>query len=263
MLSTFRAFLVALVVLAISNAPASADIIITVTPSLGPNVDGSPNAPAYISNAVTGLSTSSSTGTPGTPAYYTPLTTPTPIQSMVVTNFPSWMGVANPGGAYANEVGTRLFYGLSITSSPGTDTGYTIAGLLANLSFVGTTSPDTPALDYSFGAGSFAGLSPSKYTYTTDAAGNVTSFYYAGVSNAFQVLAGDDPTPGASLQDDINYDLAGIPSFTATGQYFLPGFSGSSTVSVTATPEPASLTLMGIGLAALAWRQRKRLLKKA
>jgi hypothetical protein len=263
-MSTFRAFLVALAVLIVSSAPAKADIIISVTPSLGPNYNGSPNAGTYYANALSGIPTTSATGTAGTPGYYSPLSGPTPISSIVVTNFNSWMGNANPTGAFSAETGTRLYYGLSITSSAGTDTGLTIAQVLAGLSFAGTTSPDTTALDFSFSSPpGFTGLDPAKYTYTTDGSGFVTSFYYTGANNAFAVFAGDDPNDPTNNQAAINYDLAGIPSFSATGTYSLNGVSGSGTVAITSTPEPASLTLMGIGLGALVWRQRKRLLKKA
>ncbi len=49
------------------------------------------------------------------------VTSPIYAAEGVVTGFNSWMGVANPGGADASELGNRLTFAVSIT---GTDNFY-------------------------------------------------------------------------------------------------------------------------------------------
>jgi hypothetical protein len=97
---------------------------ISVYPSLAPNATGSASWSAYEANAMSALESGASTaGTPGTPSYYSQVASGTRVStgSYIVTDFKSWLGYADPGtafgAAYANEVGTRVHYGLHINGN--------------------------------------------------------------------------------------------------------------------------------------------------
>jgi hypothetical protein len=185
---------------------------------------------------------------------------------MTFTEFHSWMGNATASNPFPNEYGTGVFMGLTATYTGSGIQYATVADLLAALTFTGSASPDpaaASALGFNVAAGGFTGLNPAEYASTSNV-GGVTSFTYAGVGNGFAVTDANSVTFGGN-QNAINAELAGVGPFTYTGTYTLGNSTGSGSVTaVTPTvPEPASLTLMGIGIATLVWRQRRRLLKKA
>src|SRR5688572_19908847 len=87
---------------------------ITVTPTLAPNVFGSPSYPGWVTNSFNALDQGLSTfGTPGTPEYYKAQAVVTRHEA-IVTGFNSWKGVANPGAPFGAELGNRMLFGLHI-----------------------------------------------------------------------------------------------------------------------------------------------------
>lgn len=249
--------LVALAALAATPA-ARADVIIQVVPSLGPNVFGSPSYDAYRDAAVAALRAGTNqAGTPGTPAYYQALASgdAVALTDLVVTDFLSWRGTADPAGAYGGETGTRLYFGLAVTATGGE------TFRIADLSFAATSTDPFATLDFAFPAGFYA-YSPDFVGVRADgtlvmsgpATQEVVALYSRGSSNAFEVLASD---PGATNQEKIDGALAGYPGFSYTGTYSLGAASGSATV-VVASPVPAPPGWVGLAVGGLALAVRRR-----
>ena len=97
---------------------ANADPVITVSPTIAPNIFGSPSFPSWEQNAISALRAGvPAFGNPASPTYYYQTTTTT-YGGIIVTDFPSWMGQTNPGAvfgaAFANELGNRALFSLHI-----------------------------------------------------------------------------------------------------------------------------------------------------
>src|ERR1700752_700426 len=96
----YRFFLTILAILTTAIA-SQADPVITVYPSIAPNVFSSPNGDTYIGNAIQGLQNGgAATGAPGTPGFYSTTGPSVPLYHMIVTNFNSWLGHINPGSVF-------------------------------------------------------------------------------------------------------------------------------------------------------------------
>jgi len=285
---------------ALPQRGAAADFNVDVLPSISPSPFPlvSPSFAGYASNAIYALENGlSSYGTPGTPSYYTvlPMSGPnytTTTAAIIATDFNSWNGQANPGGAFANEFGNFLNFGVRVTPTTlgTTSPTFTLASvaftvtdtnLNPNHALGGPANPYTGTLGPSFGTDSFGTI-----TYGSDNGGTsaditsgpdqpISALWYTGVTTAYQALSSD---PGATNQDKINNLLTqliadantyGSP-FTVTATYTVldsngDTSTGSATVLVTpagpftVVPEPASLLLWGIGagLAGVLWRRRR------
>jgi len=83
-------------------SPAQAQgITITVIPALAPNVYGSPNWNAWVSNATTAIANGyASYGDPSSPSYYQRAPAVISVTNDIVTGFPSWDGHADPGNVF-------------------------------------------------------------------------------------------------------------------------------------------------------------------
>lgn len=104
--------------LAFALAPCAQAATIVVIPALAPNAFGSAYFGAWTANAIEALHDgATSAGDPSLPSYYQAQSNITPAQSLV-TGFPSWMGVVDPGTvfgpAFANEGGNRMHFGVLI-----------------------------------------------------------------------------------------------------------------------------------------------------
>ena len=104
-----------------------ADILVDVYPTLAPNRFGSPSYNTWVTNTTTALQNgNSSGGTAGTPSFYQQIATGStlPTTAIVVTDFPSWLGSANPvgtyGAAFGGELGNRLLFSLTLRGTAGT-----------------------------------------------------------------------------------------------------------------------------------------------
>ena len=98
--------------LTFAAVPAQA-ITVSVDTWLAPNVYGGSSYPQAAINAgeamYHGLATNGAAG----PTQFNKVSNVTAAQA-IVTGFPSWMGVAGPTGAYANEYGNRMSFAVGI-----------------------------------------------------------------------------------------------------------------------------------------------------
>ncbi|HQR08599.1 MAG TPA: hypothetical protein PLN21_17370 [Gemmatales bacterium] len=255
-------------------------ISVSVFPSFAPNVFGSPSFTPWENNAISALmSGSSSAGSASLPSYYNQIPNGANVPLWIVTDFPSWNAMANPGTvfgpAYAAEFGNRLYFNLHINGN-----GFSFN--LTQLSFQATSTDAGNFLGYSIPAGSFNySTSYVGLQYGPDGmkgggddvlitGGPNTQFvnelFARGTGNAPAVLSTD---PGATDQDKIDNARLLIPSdFIFNGQYSLGvddlgTFNGSAFV-VVAVPEPATVAMTSLGGAALVfacvtqWKKRRR-----
>lgn len=261
---------------------ASADSLkIVVVPSLAPNAYGSPSFADYQANALHALQNGlTSYGDPASPANYQSISGAIPVSNAIVTGFGSWMGNADASGAYANEYGNRVTFGVDISSSGKFS--------ISQLSFSAASSDPANTLGFGYVAGSYnysSGYVGIDYgadglkggvddIYITGGPGDqlVNEIVGRGSGNSWAVYSAD---AGATNQEKIDIAANAIwtnalsHSFTFTGAYSLGGATGSATVvfdnqkqptDTQATPLPGAatagtvlLTMLGLGA-----RRRRR-----
>lgn len=259
---------------AMSVAGAANAITITVTPSLAPNAYGSASFSPWADNALNALYTgASSAGTPGTPTYFQAQSNVS-AKDLVVTNFSSWMGQAEPGGAFAGEYGNRGHFGLSILGD-----GQQFS--ISELSFQAVSTDPGNLLAFSYLTGDYdyssnyvgvlAGLDgivgTLDDTFITGGANTqlVDALFSRGSGNALEGLC----TGCTPAQEQAAIDAAaasfGPDPFQFTGTYQLRAVTGalvaegSNSFNVGgAVPEPGAWALMLVGFAGLGAMMRRR-----
>lgn len=248
---------------------------ILVTPTLAPNAFGSPSYPAWVNNSIYAQSHGLNTyGTPNSPTQYNAQNVVTASEG-IVTGFPSWKGVADPGTVYgpqyANELGNRMLFGIYIN---GNGTQFSIAGL----SFSASSSDADNALGFGFGAGSYnysndyrgilkgadgiLGTADDIYVTSGAATQLVDAFVGRGSGSSFAAYCDGCTVPQqqAAINDAASYFTT--PT-TFTGTYTLGNVSGSNAFLITPTtgavPEPATWAMMvlGFGFVGAAVRRRR------
>lgn len=250
-----------------------ADPNMFVVPSIGPNAQFSPNGPTYNVNAANAmLQGASSFGTPGTPGYYQglPNDASLPNTANVVTDFPSWMGNADPGGtfgpAFANELGNRLFFGFGIVRGAA-DAQFSIADVsfeaTSNIPEI-TTSVPLGGYDYNsrtigvlFGLDGMLGGGDDIYITSGPNTQLVDAVFGRGTGLALAVLSS---SPGVDNQDRLNIFGFSTPNYFIRGTYTLGSFTGDARTFFYAVPEPGTV-LGGVAaalcLAATCWRRSR------
>ncbi len=245
-----------------SGPVLSGGITISVFPALAPNRWGSPSWNAWASNAVTAiLNGDSSYGDPSSPTFYQQITNAVPVTNNLVTSFPSWMGVADPGSvfgpAFAQESGNRLTFGMDIK-------GGTNLISIAQLSFIMASTDSGSTLDWTY--------SPIPYSYSGLNTGGANPVYLGiiyGPNGQNTYVTNGPPTqlvneivtcgsgnawwPDGTSADSIATQQSNIvacatqigpQSFFFTGTYAIDGISGTNAVTfnpvVTNTPPSPS-----------------------
>ena len=224
-------------------------ISIAVYPALAPNRWGSPSWNAWASNAVTAiLNGCTSYGNPSLPTYYQQITNAVPVTNNLVTSFPSWMGMADPGTVFgpnfANELGNRLTFGMDIK-------GGTNLISIAQLSFIMASTDPGNTLDWSY--------SPIPYSYSGLNTGSANPVYlgiiygpngqrtYVTNGPATQLVneivtcgSGNAWWPDGTSADSVAVQQSNIvacaseigsQSFSFTGTYVIDGVAGSNFVT--------------------------------
>jgi len=230
-----------LVALLAAGARAQAQgISITVIPTLAPNAYGSPNWNAWVSNATTALINGyPAYGDPSSPGYYQQAPAVISVTNNIVTGFPSWNSVADPGdvfGAnYSQELGNRIQFGIDIK-------GGTNLISISQLSFSAHSSDASNSLDFTFGQGSYnysasyVGIiygpgGTNTYVTSGPATQQVNEIVGRGSGNAWDTY----DTSGNIASQQSNIDLLisqlGSQPFNFTGTYTIAGVTGSNSVT--------------------------------
>ncbi len=230
-----------LVALLATGARAQAQgISITVIPALAPNAYGSPNWNAWVSNATTAIINGySAYGDPSSPSYYQQAPAVISVTNDIVTGFPSWNSVANPGAVfganYSQELGNRIQFGIDIK-------GGTNLISISQLSFSAHSSDTNNSLDFTFDEGSYnysasyVGIiygPGGTNTYITSGPPTqlVNEIVGRGSGNAWDTY----DTSGNITSQQSNIDLLisqlGNQPFNFSGTYTIAGVAGSNSVT--------------------------------
>ena len=223
-------------------SPAQAQgITITIIPALAPNVYGSPNWNAWVSNATIAIANGySSYGDPSSPSYYQQAPGVISVTNDIVTGFPSWDGLADPGDVFganfSQELGNRLQFGIDIK-------GGTNLISISQLSFSAHSTDPSNTLDFAFAQGSYNYSSSyvgiiygpgGTNTYITSGPATqlVNEIVGRGSGNAWDVY--DTSGDIASQQRNIVLCASQIGNqpFDFTGTYTIDGVSGSNSVTL-------------------------------
>jgi hypothetical protein len=233
-------------------AVASADVGLTVCASMAPNRWGSSSYDGYAANALAALESGGcgSVGDPSQPTDYSSVSQINGDEN-VVTGFSSWLGNADPTGAFASELGNRVTFGLLVdgnglqvsagnvsftmaSTDPGNSLGYTetIADLGSGSNLVYGTSgtANTPVL---------FGYTGTAWVQVTDPNATYNELAFVGMGNAPAAYLS---SPGATNQDKI-FGAAITGPYAITGTYTYLDATASATVNVVA-PEPTALVLL-------------------
>ena len=221
-------------------SPAQAQgITITVIPALAPNVYGSPNWNAWVSNAITAIANGyAAYGDPSSPGYYQPAPGTISVTNDIVTGFQSWDGLADPGNAFgagfSQELGNRIQFGIDIK-------GGTNQISISQLSFSAHSGDPSNTLDFAFAQGSYnysasyVGIiygpgGTNSYITSGPATQMVDEIVGRGSGNAWAVY--DTSGDIASQQSNILACASqmGNQPFNFTGTYTIDGVSGSNSV---------------------------------
>lgn len=252
-----------------------------VIPSVGPNSFAVPSGPVYNDNAVNaiyqGLATTGTPsvtfGTPGTPPYYVglPNNAFVPVTNNIVTDFPSWLGNADPGTTfgpgYANELGNRLYFGFAVIRGAA-DPQISISQLslfidsnIPEITFtVGAGGYDYNARTWGvlFGPNGMLGGGDDTIITSGPNTQMVDAIIGRGTGLALSVLSS---FPGATNQDRIDQFASTMPDYFMRGAYTLGPVTTSVVTNFFAVPEPGTV-LGGLGalgcFVVLAQRRRQQ-----
>lgn len=259
------------VCLALAGA-AAGGIALTIVPSSAPN-QGLASWTGYLANAMNSLANGlGSIGDRSTdPCAYEVAGEWIEPGDILVTSFHSWRGLADPNGAFANQHGNRLHFGLHAVGDG------TTQFCLEDLTFdVHSSDPnDTLAWSGDFIGFSYNGTTRYGVNWGADRAkgggddtiynsGNGTTLVdelvYVGVGNSWWPGgdAADPVNPPEGRQQSIDDAVAWITEnypIQVTCTYALSVYDADYNWTYV-TPEPASLSLLGLGGLALLRRRR-------
>jgi hypothetical protein len=268
---------------AASVTPARAGFTMQQGFAVGPDgAAGSPSFGSWQLNAIQGISNGfSPVGNFLTdPTAYQPVTSVSVRDIIPTGDFTSWLGQANPTGAFANELGNLLYAPVHIF---GNGTQFSLSQVV----FTGVSSdmPGNPAgsllgnvtdlsnFNYSAGRVGVIDNADGSKTYITSGSPDqkVDELIYRGVGSFHSILmAGGTGMTGQQLlnQEEALLSSFGPLTFSATYSIYQnstdrdPGsilFSGTDSIVVAGVPEPSSIALLSLGvLGTLAAHCRRR-----
>ncbi|MGI8746651.1 MAG: hypothetical protein ACR2NN_29565 [Bryobacteraceae bacterium] len=176
-------------------------------------------------------------------------------------SFNSWSGIAAPAGAFANEFGTQLSFGLRILGN-GTKFDISNIGFASTSTDVfGTFSFSNPNL---FGGSGYNAsrvgviYGPNGNTLVTSGPATqlVDEFDYVGIGLSLDAT-GTGGLAQQKLDTEFN-EFAEVTPFSITGTYVVRDNGGAvlasagANVNVAAVPEPHTMSSVALGLLALA-----------
>jgi len=251
---------IAVLSIAAASSLAAGSISIDVVASSAPNFFGSPSWNGYLANSLNSLE--NGLGSIGDrnidPSAYEVAGAIVDPSDFMVSSFNSWRGNATPSGAFANELGNRMHFGLHATGDGMMqfrleDVSFEIASsdVGNDLAFVGNFSGasfSSTRFGVDWGADRMKGGGDDTYYNSGNGTTLVDEIVYVGVGNAFWPGASDpdpvNPVGGAQAAMDAmmaNY----VSGFSITGEYTILGYTGSDIVST--VPTPGSFALLGLG----------------
>lgn len=260
--------------LAAGATTAQALPVITVTPSVAPNAFGSPSYAAYVANAVGALHDGqTSRGDPNLPSYYQAQSNVLASQ-VIVTSFATWLGQQDPGtvfgAAYANELGNRMHFGLTIDGNGGQFS-------IAQLGFSAVSDDPGGSLDFGFATGSYnysadyegvlKGMDGILFTaddlFVTGGLNTqlVDGLVGRGSGNANEATCLEGPCATVAERQALldSATAANAQIHTFTGTYTLGDARGSGTFNISGdVPEPATWAMMILGLGGVGASLRRR-----
>ncbi len=254
---------------------AQADFMIDVVASSAPNFFGSPSWTDYAAAAVFSLENGAgSVGDRNTdPTAYEPFADGMFISAneMIVSNFASWRGQANPPAPFDQERGNRLHFGLHILGD-GTmqfsmsQVEYEIASDDGNsLGFAGDLSSSSYSIvrvGIDWGGDRMKGGGDDMVITSGPGTQLVDEFVYVGVGNAWDASNEAGPSDQEKL-DQVRQSLFPDYPITVTGTYRLNDGGGNTLATgstfVVVVPEPGTFAFaLGFAGSILAVRRRRR-----
>jgi hypothetical protein len=253
---------------------ASAQVTIFVDATMAPNGWGSPSYDTWAANGIYAVENGLTSYGAAGPAQFNVATSPLPVAANFVTGFNSWLGQAP--GTYAGELGNRASF-VAVINGNGTLINMNNFGMTMSSSdpgnALGWSWPNNSILpdDWTYDAGDI-GLIFNNGINTIDGFTVVNSgdpgqmvneIISIGAGNAYAsydtlATGNDDPNPGDTDQQILNYDIAQVGSYDFTGTFTYGADSGSATVNFIAVPEPTTMTILIAGVLLLPLRMLRK-----
>ena len=242
-------------------------VTMTVRPSIAPNYYASPSWPLYEQRAMSSIQNNSGNiGNPATdPSAYQIIRAFYPGQ-IIVSEFPSWNGLALPPPPFNNEYGSRIHWGLHLVGDGNLINQFRLANLWNDMNSNDPWNSFNPPVEGFFGSSVYTsylrginyGLDKVKgggddILYPDSGADPsllIDELIYVGVGNAYDTQYEDPLLPPQGRINSIIAFMASVPDFTVSNTYCL--FTGDHSANpiicadspVPMVPEPATPLLL-------------------
>ena len=267
-------FIASLAFLAILPSITRAEVVMEVFASPAPNFSASPSWNGYLANALDSLE--NNLGNIGDrnldPTAYEILPDGSIIgtRELIVSNFNSWRGVADPASPFDNEFGNRIHFGVHVIGDGAMrfrleDLAYEVSSTDTNnlLGFTGDFSGGTYSatrIGIDYGADMTKGGGDDTVIDSGAATQFVDELIYVGVGNGFDA----SPLSGTNQEkiDQLVAQIGSETTFDFTGAYSLSDSTGSSILAAASTtisvvPEPTALAALLAVSGVIALRRRR------